>query len=120
VTFLALSVLAGVLVVVGLATANVRCVAAGLLALPLAWAVRAWLVHSAREVLRAAETLLGGSSAAPNGPPLDALVALLREWEALERRRGTPGFDPWALLSLRREIQRTVDESPALSRLMHG
>lgn len=36
----------------------------------------------------------------------DTLARLRREHAELESRRGTPGFDPWAALALRREIER--------------
>jgi hypothetical protein len=121
VAFVGLSVLAGVLVVVGLATEEIRCFAAGVLGLPLAWVIREWLRQLVREARAANGAARSAGVSDPAGaPPLDALVDLLREWDALERRRGLPDFDPWALLSLRREIQRRIEESPALSRLMHG
>jgi hypothetical protein len=45
------------------------------------------------------------------------LLALLEEWEALEQKRGTPDFDPWALQALRNDIRRVVESDPALSQL---
>jgi hypothetical protein len=56
-----------------------------------------------------------------NPPPDEArgreLLAMLEEWEALEEKRGTPEFDPWALQALRNDIRKVVDSDPALSQL---
>jgi hypothetical protein len=45
------------------------------------------------------------------------LVELLREWDGLERSRGTADFDPWALQSARNEIRLAVQSDPTLERL---
>jgi hypothetical protein len=54
-------------------------------------------------------------------PPDEArgreLLAMLEEWEALEGKRGTPEFDPWALQSLRNDIRKAVESDPALAQL---
>jgi hypothetical protein len=55
-------------------------------------------------------------------PPADQahlarLAVLLREWEALERRRGSADFDPWQLQALRNDIRQIVENDPALERL---
>jgi hypothetical protein len=42
----------------------------------------------------------------------DGLEALLSRREALEQRRGTPGFDPWAVQAVRREISDYVKAHP--------
>ena len=46
------------------------------------------------------------------------LAALLQEWDGLERARGTGRFDPWAVQAVRSEIRVTVQENPALRRLL--
>jgi hypothetical protein len=45
------------------------------------------------------------------------LVGLLREWERLERTRGSARFDPWELQSVRREIRMAVDDDQCLEQL---
>jgi hypothetical protein len=42
----------------------------------------------------------------------DGLYALLSRREALEQRRGTPGFDPWEVQAVRREINDYVKAHP--------
>jgi hypothetical protein len=110
---------AGILLTVaGFLAAEMRLSLAGLAALGLAGAGRAWLQrHDEFEpAQRALETV------SENGPPLDEvrgrqLYALLEEWEALEQKRGSPEFDPWALQVLRNDIRKVVESDPALSRL---
>ena len=56
------------------------------------------------------------------GPHTDAakiaeLVRLLQQWEKLESRRGSPGFDPWALQAVRHDIRVMVDGDPVLEGL---
>jgi len=48
------------------------------------------------------------------------LVKLLHEWDGLERARGSSGFDPWALQSLRNEIRIAVRDDPSLERLFRN
>jgi hypothetical protein len=45
------------------------------------------------------------------------LVLLLREWDGIERSRGSADFDPWALQSARHEIRVAVQTDPTLERL---
>jgi hypothetical protein len=40
---------------------------------------------------------------------------LVRAWDDLSSKRGTPGFDPWRLLSLRREIEAQAKNDPTLA-----
>ncbi len=106
------------LTIAGLLAAEMRLSLAGLAALGLAGAGRAWLQHRAE--YDAAEAAL--NSIAENGPPLDEsrsrqLLALLDEWESLEEKRGSPDFDPWALQVLRNDIRKIVESDPALSQL---
>jgi hypothetical protein len=48
------------------------------------------------------------------------LSRLLREWEELERLRGSPRFDPWAVQSIRHDIRVMIEQDPALGRLFDG
>lgn len=51
---------------------------------------------------------------------LAQLMNLLHEWDALERRRGLAGFDPWALQATRNDIHALVASDPALDRLFRA
>jgi len=48
------------------------------------------------------------------------LVTLLKEWECLERSRGSENFDPWAWQSARNEIRSAVLGDPKLERLFRS
>lgn len=54
------------------------------------------------------------------GEPADELDALLERREALESRRGEPGFDPWAVQAVRREISDYVNHHPEARRRLGG
>lgn len=47
------------------------------------------------------------------------LTCLLQQWDALERKRGTAEFDPWALQAVRHDIHELVAGDPALTALFH-
>jgi hypothetical protein len=100
---------------------DVRLLGLGLALLGVATGLRSWLSRKGR--FASAETALQGV-ATPEAGATDAakvaeLVRLLREWEALERRRGGPGFDPWAVQAVRRDIRVMVEADPALEGLFH-
>jgi len=61
------------------------------------------------ECNRAMEVMFRGD-ATPDDE--DGLAALLSRREALERRRGQPGFDPWEVQAVRREINDYVRAHP--------
>lgn len=63
------------------------------------------------------DALATGAEASEESARLATLMALLREWDRLEQGRGAPGFDPWAVQAVRREIRVVVTEDPALARL---
>jgi hypothetical protein len=42
----------------------------------------------------------------------DGLESLLQRRAALEEKRGTPSFDPWAVQAVRREISDYVRQHP--------
>lgn len=58
---------------------------------------------------RALEAMFRGETA---GGEEDGLDALLSRRESLEARRGTPGFDPWEVQAVRREISDYVKAHP--------
>jgi hypothetical protein len=110
---------AGILLTIaGFLAAELRLSLAGMVALGLAGAGRAWLQRQpdSEPAERALEAI------AENAPPLDEtrgreLLSLLEQWEALEQKRGSPEFDPWALQALRNDIRKIVESDPALSQL---
>ncbi|HVS53257.1 MAG TPA: hypothetical protein VHD62_12950 [Opitutaceae bacterium] len=108
------------LTLLGAALRDGRCLAAGTLALAVAWRVRGWL-HRRGQLEPAAEAFdaVGMGEPAAENARIDRLVSLLREWDTLEQKRGRPDFDPWAVQALRHDIQETVDRSPDLARLFH-
>ena len=105
-----------VLTVAGLLAAEIRLAAAGLIALGASALGRAWLRQRAdtAPVERALEAL---GDQTPDETRSQHLLSLLEEWEALEQKRGSPDFDPWALQVLRNDIRRIVESDPALSQL---
>jgi hypothetical protein len=109
-----------ILMVGGAGFGNPKVALAGMLLLVVASLTRGWLRR--RGKFEYAEGTL--QAIAEPGPPSDAarvdeLVGLLRQWNALESRRGSAAFDPWALQSIRHDIRVMVDADPALERLFH-
>ena len=51
-----------------------------------------------------------------SGDDEDELESLIHRREALEEKRGTPGFDPWAVQIVRREISDYVSHHPESAR----
>jgi hypothetical protein len=66
-----------------------------------------------------ADALEKAIAAEPPAEPVSCarLVELLQEWNALEQRRGSSDFDPWALQATRNEIHALIAADPALDRL---
>ncbi len=121
----ALSAAVIALAFVGAVTRDLRCGVAAIAAAVLAWLARDWLRHGDKlaAVSRCLEEWDHGETPAGSlfeDEPMGRLVSLLRDWDAAERQRGQPGFDPWELQSLRREIQSEIEHDPALSRLFHA
>ena len=46
-------------------------------------------------------------------------IELLREWDDLEHKRGSPSYDPWAAHAVSQAIRERVADDPALERLFH-
>lgn len=116
------SAVGGVLLLAaGLFAADLRNLLAGLILLSLTVVSRRYLRQRAEFARTAAvlEAFVSGLSAAD---PRKAahLAELLRRWEKLESQRGSPAFDPWALLSVHHDIQRILREDPALHRLFRA
>ena len=72
-----------------------------------------WLRRGGRldECHRALNEMFSGESAADN-----EVETLIHRREALEEKRGTPGFDPWAVQIVRREISDYVSHHPESAR----
>lgn len=106
------------LTIAGVVRAQPHWSATGLLVVGLAWVMRSWLQR--RDDAPPAGP--GLNELLQETPPLSdsraaELVSLLDEWEAMEAKRGSPEFDPWALQVLRNDIRRTVASDPALEEL---
>ena len=104
----------------GAARHELRLVGIGALLLMLAAVARVWLRKQGRFAPSdAAWQEFADAAPAADHAKIDELVQLLRKWDRLERQRGSPGFDPWALQSLRHEIRAMIETDPALERLFH-
>lgn len=66
---------------------------------------------------RALDAMMSGDVTPDESTGLDAL---LERRAALEQRRGKPGFDPWEVQAVRREINAYVREHPESARNMDG
>ncbi len=90
-----------------------------LLLFGLAIAGHRWLKARGKleECDRAFETMMSGE-VTPDEPT--GLEALLERRAALEQRRGQPGFDPWEVQAVRREINAYVREHPESARDLDG
>lgn len=81
-------------------------------------AAHVWLKNHNKldECHRALEGMFNGWA----GQGDDDLDALLQRREALEEKRGTPGFDPWAVQAVRREINDYMKTHPESTRDLEG
>lgn len=76
-----------------------------------------WLKRSGKleECDRALDGMFSGTS-----DEEDAFEALLQRRATLELRRGQPGFDPWEVQAVRREINDYVRQHPEASYRLNG
>jgi hypothetical protein len=105
----------------GLVAQRYLLLLAGLAALGASWLLRDWLQR--RGQWDAAEQALDEvrqPRGAGDTTRVAQLMDLLREWEAMEQRRGTAKFDPWALQAVRNEIAALVEQDAALATLFHA
>jgi hypothetical protein len=74
-----------------------------------------WLKRRGKldECDRALDAMFRGDVGPDEG---DELESLLQRRAALEEKRGTPGFDPWAVQIVRREISNYVRQHPESTR----
>ena len=107
---------AGVLLIVaGLLSSEPRLLVAGFVAMAMTCAARGWLQRGGVNRLEA--TPAAALSAKVDEEHGTHLLRLLEEWEALEGKRGSPDFDPWALQVVRNDIRKVVESDPALEQL---
>jgi hypothetical protein len=113
---------AGVLLVIaGVISQRFLLLIAGVAALATGWLMREGLRK--REQLDPAARSLDAVpmlGSAAEETRLARLVALLREWDALEQRRGTAAFDPWAVQAVRNDIVAVIEQDPALLSLFRA
>ena len=106
------------LTLAGAVTHEVRVLALGVGLLAVSGLTHGWLRRHGR--WDKAEAAMQES--AQVGPQTDVakiaeLVRLVQQWEKLESKRGSPGFDPWALQAVRHDIRVMVEADPALEGL---
>ena len=108
------------LLIVSAVTRDPRYLASAVIALLISSLARDWLRRH-QKLKPAAEALdaFATGERLVEGTEVNQLLSLLREWDALEQKRGSPDFDPWAVQALRNDIQRVVTKDPALNRLFH-
>ncbi|HSI08640.1 MAG: hypothetical protein ACAH89_11195 [Rariglobus sp.] len=78
-----------------------------------------WLKRGGKleECERALDAMFSGE---PGTDDEDGIDALLSRREALEKKRGTSAFDPWAVQALRREISDYVKTHPGSNHRFDG
>lgn len=109
----ALVALGLVLIVAGLMKGEPRYALAGLVVVGAGLWARGGFRHepAGDDAILAAELPLIDEARAGH------LLALLEQWEAMELKRGSPDFDPWALQVVRNDIRRAVESDPELEKL---
>jgi hypothetical protein len=112
---------AGILLLLaGSLSRELRLVAIGAGLLAIAGLTRDWLRRRGKfEQAEAAWQEVPSLSASAEAARVGELVRLLRQWDEMEARRGSPGFDPWALQSIRHDIRAMIETDPALEGLFH-
>jgi hypothetical protein len=106
---------------VGLLGAQFSQVVMGAMGGAIAWMSREWLCQRGRFDDLVASfypmILAPARNEEVGDRPLARLAALLRELDEVERHRGSPGFDPWAVQALRNDIHAMIERDPSLARL---
>lgn len=129
VSYLGTVALCSVLAFIAVFRANAICLGSAMVAGALAMGLR-YVMRRSPEHAEAAEKIEDEfiSEAASNdgvlgvsaGSKAGELAGLLREWDGLERARGSGRFDPWALQAVRSEIRVTLQENDVLRRLLRS
>jgi hypothetical protein len=104
--------------ITAVATHDGRIWVGGLAAGFVGWLARDRLIRSGQfEPAARALEMLPDTAEAGDDNRVRELIELLRQWDALERRRDLPDFDPWAVQAVRNEITRLIEDDPALQTL---
>lgn len=61
--------------------------------------------------------LLKSPTLSTGGGHVAHVVSLLKQWDDIEHKRGSPEFDPWAAQAVRHDIRAAIRQDPALERL---
>ena len=108
------------LLLAGAATHDLRVVGVGALLLTIAGLTRTWLRRKGKfDEVEASLHQFSEMGAPADAERVAELVRLLRKWDQLESKRGSPTFDPWALQVIRHDIRVMVETDPALESLFH-
>ena len=112
---------AGILLMLaGAAAHDLRLVGVGGLLLAIAGMTRSWLRQRGYfQMTDCALNEFAEPGATAEAARVAELVRLLRKWDELESKRGSPGFDPWAVQEVRHDIRMMVETDPALENLFH-
>ena len=112
---------AGILLMLaGAAAHDLRFVGVGALLLAIAGLTKNWLRRRGKFQMAEATLLeFAEPGATAEAARVAELVRLLRKWDELESKRGSPGFDPWAVQVIRHDIRVMVEADPALENLFH-
>ena len=105
----------------GAVSHEIRLVAAGVLSLVLSALTRSWLKRNGK--FEEAEQVFDcavQTEESPHDARITELIRLLQLWEKLEHKRGSPGFDPWAVQAVRHDIREMVEADPALEGLFRS
>ena len=102
------------LMIVGLLVRDVALVRASLGAMLVAAVIFGWLRREGRLELAMQAIDSFDQVGSPAEAPPD-FTRLVRAWDDLSVKRGTPDFDPWQLLSLRRQIEARTKDNPKLA-----
>lgn len=110
-----------VLLLAGAVSHEIRLVAAGVLSLVVSALTRSWLKRTGK--FEEAEQVFDRAALteeSPHDARITELIRLLQLWETLEHKRGSPGFDPWAVQAVRHDIREMVEADPALETLFRS
>jgi hypothetical protein len=110
-----------ILTLAGAFVGDLRIVAVGSGLLGIAALARSWLQRRGKfEPAEVAWDEVAQFDPPPDAAHVSELVRLLRQWDEMESKRGSPAFDPWELQSLRHDIRAMVETDPALEGLFRA
>lgn len=110
-----------ILLLAGAVSHEIRLVGGGVLLLVLCALTRSWLKRTGKfEETEQVFNRAAEHAECPHEARITELVRLLQLWEELENRRGSPGFDPWAVQAVRHDIREMVEADPALEGLFRS